>query len=57
MNRVATLDDIEALIAIEEQSFEADRISRRQFRHMLTRANAAVLVEERAGRVVGDVPN
>jgi ribosomal protein S18 acetylase RimI-like enzyme len=55
MTRVATLNDIEALLAIEQQSFAADRISRRQFRHMLTRANAAVLVEERAGRVVGDV--
>ena len=55
MTRVATLNDIEALLAIEQQSFAADRISRRQFRHMLTRANAAVLVDERAGRIVGDV--
>jgi ribosomal protein S18 acetylase RimI-like enzyme len=55
MNRAATLDDIDALVALEQQCFDADRISRRQFRHMLTRANAAVLVEERAGRIVGDV--
>jgi ribosomal protein S18 acetylase RimI-like enzyme len=55
MNRAATLEDIDALVSLEQQSFEEDRISRRQFRHMLTRANAAVLVEERAGRIVGDV--
>jgi ribosomal protein S18 acetylase RimI-like enzyme len=55
MNRTATLEDIETLVALEQQCFEEDRISRRQFRHMLTRANAAVLVEERAGRIVGDV--
>jgi ribosomal protein S18 acetylase RimI-like enzyme len=55
MNRAATLEDMDALVALEQQCFDDDRISRRQFRHMLTRANAAVLVEERAGRVVGDV--
>ena len=55
MNRTATLEDIDDLVDLEQQSFDDDRISRRQFRHMLTRANAAVLVEERAGRIVGDV--
>lgn len=55
MNRTATLEDIDALVALEQQCFDDDRISRRQFRHMLTRANAAVLLEERAGQIVGDV--
>jgi len=55
MNRAATLEDIDALTSLEEQCFDDDRISRRQFRHLLTRANAAVLVEERTGRIVGDV--
>lgn len=55
MLRTATLEDTDALISLEEQCFEEDRISRRQFRHLLKRANAAVLVEERDGRIVGDV--
>ncbi len=55
MIRTATLEDIDALLVLEAQSFDEDRISRRQFRHLLTRANAAVLVEERAAQVVGDV--
>jgi len=55
MTRTAKLEDIDALVSLEQQCFIDDRISRRQFRHMLTRANAVVVVEERAGRVVGDV--
>ena len=55
MIRSATLQDIDVLIDLETQCFEEDRISRRQFRHLLTRANAAVLVDERDGRIVGDV--
>ena len=55
MIRSATLDDIDALIALEAQCFDEDRISRRQFRHLLTRGNAAVLVESRDGHIVGDV--
>jgi ribosomal protein S18 acetylase RimI-like enzyme len=55
MIRTAVPEDIDKLIVIEEQCFEEDRISRRQFRHLLTRANAAVLVDERDQRLVGDV--
>ncbi len=45
MIRKATLDDIPALVALEERSFETDRFSRRAFRYLLTKANAATLVE------------
>jgi ribosomal protein S18 acetylase RimI-like enzyme len=54
MNRVANLEDIPALTALEERCFDEDRISKRQFRHLLTRGNATVLVSERGGRIVGD---
>jgi ribosomal protein S18 acetylase RimI-like enzyme len=54
MIRNATSDDTDALLALEQKCFDEDRISRRQFRHLLTRANAAVLVEERDGCVIGD---
>ncbi len=42
--RPATIHDIEALVALEERSFPTDRLSRRNFRYMLTRANATTLV-------------
>lgn len=45
MIRKATLSDIEPLVCLEEACFQTDRLSRRQFRYMLTRANAAVLVD------------
>lgn len=44
MIRPATLQDIDALVALENRCFDSDRLSRRQFRYMLTRANAATLV-------------
>ncbi|HYG85769.1 MAG TPA: GNAT family N-acetyltransferase/peptidase C39 family protein [Azospirillum sp.] len=37
--------DIPALLAIEERSFVTDRLTRRSFHYMITKANAAVLVE------------
>jgi len=55
MNRAATLEDISALVALEERCFDEDRISRRQFRHLITRGNARVLVMEQAGKLVGNV--
>jgi len=42
--RSAGLDDLEALVALEHASFQGDRISRRQFRYLLTRGNASTLV-------------
>lgn len=53
MIRSATLQDLDALLAIENQSFETDRISRRNFRYLLSRANAATLVEETDGLIRG----
>ena len=55
MIRHATLDDLEQLVALEERCFESDRISRRRFRHLLTRANASTLVAEEGGRLLGYV--
>ncbi|WP_018873098.1 GNAT family N-acetyltransferase/peptidase C39 family protein [Thioalkalivibrio sp. ALJ16] len=47
--RPATLEDLEALVALEDAAFEIDRISRRQFRYLLTRGHAATLVVEDPG--------
>lgn len=55
MIRDATLDDIDALVALENRCFDYDRLSRRNFRYMLTKANAAVLVDERKGELRGYV--
>ncbi|MSO93724.1 MAG: N-acetyltransferase [Rhodospirillales bacterium] len=53
MIRRALLSDIPALTAIENRCFAADRIAPRSFRYLLTRANAAVVVEERRGSIRG----
>lgn len=42
--RDARLDDTAALLAIEEQSFVSDQLSRRQLRYLLTRAQAVTKV-------------
>lgn len=55
MLRHATLDDIPALLAIERQCFTTDRLSRRSFRHLLTRGNAVTLLDENEGRIRGYV--
>ncbi|HMM45295.1 MAG TPA: GNAT family N-acetyltransferase/peptidase C39 family protein [Candidatus Macondimonas sp.] len=51
--RPATLDDLETLVAIEQRCFETDRLSRRSFRHFLTRAKAVTLLHEIDGAVTG----
>jgi ribosomal protein S18 acetylase RimI-like enzyme len=54
MIRAATTDDIDELVRIEDQSFdETDRLSRRSFRYMLTKANARTLVETDGDAVHG----
>ncbi|MEJ2344704.1 MAG: GNAT family N-acetyltransferase/peptidase C39 family protein [Gammaproteobacteria bacterium] len=55
MIRPATVQDLEALVAIEDRCFVADRLSRRNFRYMLTKANAAVLVDVHDGVLRGYV--
>lgn len=53
MIRAATLDDLDTLVRIEDRCFDTDRISRRNFRYLLTKANAATLVEEQHGVIRG----
>jgi len=53
MIRHATLDDLDALVAIEDRSFDTDRLSRRNFRYLLIKGNAETLVEEEQGVVRG----
>ena len=53
--RPAGLADVPALTALEEICFETDRLTRRQFRYMLTRAHAATQVAEVDGRLAGYV--
>lgn len=55
MIRPATPEDIDALVAIENLCFETDRLSRRSFRHMITKAHAALLLDEEVGAVRGYV--
>lgn len=55
MPRLATLDDLSALLTIEQRCFSTDRLSRRSFRHLLTRGKATTLVDEAAGRIRGYV--
>ncbi len=45
MVQAATLDDLDALLDLEQRCFDSDRMSRRSFRRMITRANAALLVD------------
>jgi ribosomal protein S18 acetylase RimI-like enzyme len=42
--RPACAEDLDALVALENASFPGDRLTRRQFRYMLARAQAALLV-------------
>lgn len=43
-SRVAGKDDLDALVALENRCFTSDRLSRRQYRHLLQRGNAQILV-------------
>lgn len=56
MIRAATMADLPRLLEIEAQAFPLDRISRRSFRHLLTRANAVSLVEEAVDERVEEGP-
>lgn len=42
--RFATLQDIDALVQLEQSCFSYDQLSRRHFRHLLTKAHASTLV-------------
>jgi ribosomal protein S18 acetylase RimI-like enzyme len=53
MIRAATADDLASLLAIEQDSFQADRISRRSFRYLLTTGHSLTLLDMQNGRVRG----
>ncbi len=53
MLRKARLEDLDALVTLEESCFDTDRLSRRSFRYLLTRGHATTLVEEEDGRLLG----
>ena len=55
MIRPAQLKDLDVLMDIENRSFDIDRLTRRSFRYLLTRANAETLVYEDEGRLTGYV--
>lgn len=51
--RQATLADLGTLLALE-QTFPGDQLSRRSFRHLLTKGNDDVLVLEKDAALLGD---
>jgi len=51
--RPATLRDLDGLVELERRCFATDLISRRSFRHLLTRANASILVAVEDGALAG----
>lgn len=52
--RPATPDDVDGLVTCEDACFETDRISRRSFRHLLTKGHQATRVLcDPAGRIIG----
>ena len=53
--RAALIEDLDALLELEQRCFVYDRLSRRSFRHFLTTDTASCLVAEQAGRLVGYV--
>ncbi|TNF35794.1 MAG: GNAT family N-acetyltransferase [Gammaproteobacteria bacterium] len=46
MIRPATLDDLDGLVELEKLCFDYDRLSRRNFRYLLTKGNDVTLVDE-----------
>ena len=53
--RQSTLEDVDGLVAIENGCFETDRLSRRRFRYLLTKANAKIIVDTEQQRLRGYV--
>jgi len=49
----ATPDDLQRLTALEKELFTTDRISRRQFRYLLTRANCLIVKAESGSSFLG----
>jgi len=53
--RQADLTDLDALAALEQTCFKHDRLSRRQWRHMLSKAHARTWVVVDRGRLIAHV--
>src|SRR3569832_1902202 len=53
MIRDATLDDLDALVEVENRCFASDRLSRRNFRYLLTKGNAETVIDEEGGVIRG----
>ncbi|SDI49396.1 GNAT family N-acetyltransferase/peptidase C39 family protein [Pseudomonas panipatensis] len=53
--RAATLDDLAGLVELENRCFDYDRLSRRNFQWMISRANAELLVAEADACLLGYV--
>lgn len=51
--RHAYLSDLEALVKLENASFDTDRLSRRSFRHWITTDHRAIMVAEVEGSIAG----
>ena len=51
--RTATLEDLPALVALEEQCFTSDRLTPRSFQWMISRAHGQLLVAEQQAQVLG----
>ncbi|AEF99798.1 GNAT family N-acetyltransferase/peptidase C39 family protein [Methylomonas methanica] len=51
--RAARMSDLDALVTLENTSFDTDRLSRRSFRHWLTTPHRALLVAENGSGVCG----
>jgi ribosomal protein S18 acetylase RimI-like enzyme len=53
MIRNATLDDLGALVNLEERVFQSDRFDSRRYKYLITRARASVLVMDYKKRLAG----
>ncbi len=53
--RAGTRFDIDALLALEQNSFTTDRISRRSFMRFVTKGAHSLLVADKAGEILGYV--
>ncbi len=49
----ATASDLDSIVEVENEVFEADRLSRRSLKYLLTKANATTLIERMDGVVRG----
>ncbi|WP_347906020.1 ribosomal protein S18-alanine N-acetyltransferase [Pseudomonas purpurea] len=51
--RLAQLDDVKALLALEQQCFTTDRLNSRNFQWMINRANGQLIVAEGDSQLLG----